>query len=269
MNQKEPLAVFTIVKNEGARLAWWLDYYTEHVGEKHVYVLEHDSVPSSNNTESWRRSRLWTSAEANRVPVHHYHSFDHMWLAKTVSQFQRFLLQSYAAVLFTEVDEIVTPAGFGNLPGYAALALSDIPYVRCSGYEVVDRDEPELDARAPLLAQRKWWYPTTLYSKTLLSKIPMHWGPGFHTSQNVPDGHPRATDLILLHLHKVDFKMALSRHQASAQLDWSAKDLDAEAGWQNRLIDETQLKQWFEANIDNTDEPAPFEEMPDWIREVI
>jgi hypothetical protein len=163
------------------------------------------------------------------------------------------LLQSYDLVLFTEIDEIITPSpasACADLTAY--LQQFDRAFVRCRGFEVLHlRDqEPPLDfSRRPLLAQRHWWYPADLYCKPLLARIPMEWRDGFHVAQNVPNVPDTIDDeLLLIHLHKLDFDYALERARECAARRWHPVDKEGMFGLQNRLVDESELAAFFYSN---------------------
>lgn len=95
---KRRSAVFTIAQNEPVFMPIWARYYRRHFDPDDCFVLDHDSTDPTTRA---------VANQFHRIPVHRSHSFDHDWLRTTVERFQRFLLQSYELVLFTEIDEIV------------------------------------------------------------------------------------------------------------------------------------------------------------------
>jgi hypothetical protein len=246
-------AAFTVVQNEPTFLPLWLRYYGRHFDPEDLYVLDHDSTDGS--TEGLEgRCRV--------VPIHRDKSFDHTWLRSTVEQFQSFLLSSYRWVLFGEVDEFVVPdpRRHDGLGGY--IESLDAVAARCSGYNVVHYpdQEPPLDFDRPILAQRSHWHPAELYSKRLISSIPLAWSTGQHREANVPDGDPDP-GLYLVHLHRVDYRYCLERHRAAADRDWNDADLRDGLGPQNRLIDSDAFREWFfhGDDLDGDREPIPDE----------
>jgi hypothetical protein len=269
---KEPFAVFTIVKNEPVWLPIWVKYYHTQVESPHIYILDHNS----DGEGLTMLDGLQAAYGVNVVPVHRKHAFDHSWLCKIVADFQTFLLRSYESVLFAEADEIVaTTPGTTNksLADYARNVLHDQrQFVRCSGYEVVHKHEEEgpIDWARPLLPQREWWYPCETYSKPLLSRIPLYWSKGFHKASNVP---PLTSlidrNLLLLHLHKLDLDYCLQRHAATAAMNWNQADKTSQVGWQNRMTDADEIKQWFTRSIDNAEQPAALTRIPDDVRQII
>jgi hypothetical protein len=275
---KDPLAIFTIVQNEPVWLPIWVDYYRTQIGASDLFVLNHDSTGEGADV----LSELLAKFGINVIPVHRRVSFDHRWLAHTVQLFQRFLLNSYRAVLFIEVDEIVatTPdSKYDNLEQYAAGVIGSKKllgkpreYVRCTGYEVVHKpeEEPTLDWSKPLLQQRTWWYHSVLYSKTLLSMTPLEWKRGFHALSNRKARIKKMEDdLVLIHLHKIDFDFCLARHEESAKRNWSASDKEGGAGKHNRLYDAEELRTWFRSSIDDLSEEARLVPIPDDMKSIV
>jgi hypothetical protein len=86
----------------------------------------------------------------------------------------------------------------------------------------------------------------------------MRWGLGFHTvegcGRDIATGPP-SDDLTLVHLHKVDFELALSRRQRFQARKWSQIDIENQWGWQNRIDNATELRAFWALDID-TGRPA-------------
>ncbi len=249
-----PRAAFTIVQNEPLMLTVWLNYYAHHFDPDDLYVLDHDSTDGST-AELAGRCRV--------VPVHRFASFDHRWLRSTVESFQRFLLQSYETVLFAEVDELVVP----DPRRYAGLAAYidglQRPAARCSGFNVVQQpDEPPARFDLPLLAERRYWHASLEYSKRLLSRMPLRWSKGFHQEYDAPDDPPDP-ELLLVHLHRLDYDSCLARHRSTATRNWSREDIALGDGAQNRIAAPDEFDRWFRTG---SEADAPRELIPDHIR---
>lgn len=266
-------AIFTIAQDEGVRLPIWLEHYAK-TGMP-LYVLNHQSQP--HHLE--RMQAAIAEQGATQFDVFNNVSFSHEWLRDTVDRFYRFLLQSYKYVLFAEVDEIIAPrpgSGYRDLGDY--LQNFNKTAVCCSGYEVVQvlDDEPDLDYdQRPLLAQRRMWYPSQTYSKPLLSSVPLTWDTGFHKAAEI-GAHMRGMvdpALLLLHLHKIDFALIKQRNEEIVRKrQWSEAGVDRQAGFQNRLVDDAELRQFWATNVDtpfNPETPQPLEEMPDAVRQIL
>lgn len=134
-----PRAAFTIVQDEPVMLPLWLRYYGRYFDPEDLYVIDHDSTDGSTTG---------LEGHCRIVPVHRQASFDHNWLRSTVEAFQIFLLRSYSAVAFSEVDEFVVadPRRYTGLDGY--IDAMTTPSSRCTGFQVVHQpDEPPLSSR--------------------------------------------------------------------------------------------------------------------------
>ena len=245
-------AVFTIVQNEATFLPVWLDHYSRSFAPNDIYVLDHGST--DGGTEG-------LEGRCNLLRVAHDATFDHTWLRAVVQDFQSFLLRSYDQVLFAEADELVVadPATYDGLGDY--LRRCDRISVACTGYEVAERrGEAPIDFDRPLLAQRSHWRRSGLYSKRLLSRIPLRWNVGFHDEYNAPPDPPDP-ELLLLHLHRVDYQLCLDRHRASTARRWSEEDLRWNLGWQQRVVDPEEFDAWFYSEdydrTKDTVEPIP------------
>jgi hypothetical protein len=238
---------------------------------------------------SWLRVPLF--GDTNVIRVYRDKSFDHTWLRKQVENFAAFLLGSYDTVTFAEADEIITPNPYKVWDGSLTAWLDDWyqkgePAARCTGYEVIHKlgDEPDLDldevraSRGRVLKDRGWWYPSRLYSKILTWRVPPRWCNGFHEAYRpmTPDGGSMPMDLLedpqllLLHLHRVDWRVAVMRWRATRARDWNERDLKhPQAGMQNRFENEGQLRHWWYKNIDDVSAQAPLVAMPDDIKGIV
>jgi hypothetical protein len=275
-------AVFTIVQDEPVFLRAWALHYRRTYGGRDTYVLHHPRVGEDPEPD-WLSGVCLDVAAAVppgedrgrgfvSFPVYRDESFNHAWLRRTVQAFQRLLFRSYDTVLFSEVDEFVTPNPVATDMSFRewldAFAESREGLVRCTGHEVVHdfACEPPLDwGIRPLLGQRGLWYRSEYYSKTLLAQAPLTWTEGFHTVAHVPQPAPR-DDLLLLHLHKVDFPTALERHRSTAARKWSAADVAHNRGMQNRIADEDWLREWWFRSVDAPYARSRLVKIPDDVR---
>jgi hypothetical protein len=247
--------VFTIVQNEARYLPIWLSYYSRHFDATDIFLLDHNTTDGSTTGLGDR---------CHVVPVHRDTSFDHYWLKDTVESFQSFLLRSYETVLFVEADEFVVanPSRYDGLGDY--IRRMPGPMARCLGFEVVHYpEEPALQFDQPLLAQRGYWHGSRAYSKTLISRIPLTWVAGFHDTL-FPLSPSPDPDLILAHLHRVDFEYCRARHEAAVRRKWSEADVARGHGRQSRIFEPEQFRRWFyeDADLEN----APRDRIPDVFR---
>jgi hypothetical protein len=262
-------AIFTIVQNEPFFFPLWYRYYSGHYHYRKIYVLYHP-LPQEDTLPEWIRS---FAMGMNLVRVRRDKSFDHAWLRDQVEKFAAFLLGSYDTVTFTEIDEFLAVDPTKNRNTNLTYWFDNWcrrrqPAARCTGYEVVHRfdEEPDLDLDGVLhggelaLKDRGWWYHSEIYSKTLTWRIPPQWDTGFHDAygnsndvipQRVKLDLPKEPDLLLLHLHKVDYKMCVDRWKQTKSQDWNEADLKhPHAGYQNRYKDEAELRSWWYRSID-------------------
>jgi hypothetical protein len=286
------LAVFTIVQDEPEFIHPWINHYKKHVADpRDLYVLVHPPTRPDGTSMGQEDIPAWVRAQplltshhgATAVPVHHLSAFDHLWLAETVARFQAFLLQSYDWVLFAEADEFVLPMpdssrGKTVLDFVRALGAKAPPAVRVTGFGVIQQDgeppvPPELYrdgtnvrlTAGELLDRRESWYVSPWLCKTLLANIPLRWEIGFHRThgivEEIADGPP-SPDLALVHLHKVDFDLALGRSRRSHARNWSRFDVENRLGWQNRIDTAVALRDfWKQRPVDRSGAPLP----PDYI----
>ena len=232
-------AIFTIAQNEPVFLPLWTDYYSRYFDDSDIYILDH----LSNDPKT-----IQTASKYNHIRVYNNYSFDHSWLKNTVESFQQFLLKSYNYVLFSETDEIIFPN-----PDHSKLNLRDYinfttqSIVSAQGYELVhDRvHEPKINLQNPILSQRKWIQPSKTYSKTLLANCPLKWTPGFHEIHNDINQNNIVKDLILLHLHRMDFDLAWEKCEFTTQRNWNPECIKQGAGYQNRISNLSDFEKWF------------------------
>lgn len=196
------LAAFTIVRNEPVFLDMWCSYYSKHVSEENLYVLDNNTTDDSikNTTKRWPKIHV--------VNIQNRDAFDYTWMTNTVKTFQRALLRAYEAVIFSDSDEFLMPI-LGDLRQYCDDFLkSERQYVRAEGWGVVHQidSEPEIDLNRPL-SNRNSMFRAPMYDKTLISKVPLEWARGFHTIYR--DGKKLNEDpvdetLCVLHVRDID-----------------------------------------------------------------
>jgi hypothetical protein len=249
-------AVFTIAQDEKFFLPLWLAYYSKHFPEEDIFVLDHDSIERPN------------VGNANLMPVHREETHSYAWLTHVAYQFQRFLLTSYEWVLFCDIDEIIVSPKVG-LGKFIDSLGKEHDLVRCLGYEIIQqRHEPFIDWAKPLLRQRETCYGSILYSKTLLSRRSLPWAVGFHEIMGHSPAYPNS-ELLLLHLHKIDFQMALQRNRDRLNNHPQMSDYDAgfRLGWQNFLTDEKEFEAWFYNDVEST--TTPLENIPEEWKDLV
>ena len=244
-------AIVTMVHNEAYFLPIWLSYYSRFFAPADIYVLDNETSDGSTEGEGFQRELV----TRDRV--------DHTWMVETIQAKQHQLFaEGYDLVLVTDVDELVVPnPELGDLGTYMDTMIED--FVSCMGYEIVhlpDR-EASLDPDRPILEQRGYWTEQAAYNKSALATTPSRWEPGFHRRE---DGHFRPDpDLLMVHLHRVDYEACRERHRLRADRRWER--LDSESGWavHNRLFDGEEFDHWFFNETGFTGFPLRVEEIPD------
>ncbi len=66
----------------------------------------------------------------------------------------------------------------------------------------------------------------------------------------VADAQPDP-NLLLVHLHRIDYDLCLARHRATAARNWSEYDVQARYGWQNRVVEAEAFHTWFFRGFDD------------------
>jgi hypothetical protein len=234
--------IFTILRDEPVFLSIWMNYYGKIFDIEDIYILHHES---NNEFDDYIYRKYADDAIIESISYNE--TFDHEWLRSTVQNKQRELLKEYKTVVFAEIDEILWHPL--SLDKFIDSLSSDV--ATCRGFEIVHHfgNEPDLDlSRKPLLQQRKWGYYAKLYNKTLISRIPLDWCHGFH---NCPQQVKPSIDLHLIHLHKLDFKIAWDRN-LSHKHTLLEKEVDISTmGVQNLRQKEEWLKYWWMLSVDD------------------
>lgn len=234
-------AVFVIAKDENYFLPKWVSYYKQYFHPRDIYVLDHQSTDGSTD-----------NLDVNVVKVTNDVALDHAWLTNTVQDFQKKLLETYKAVLFTESDEFVYSLNKPLDECIQDFIASEHPYATCVGYEVVQDlvNEKALADDEPIMPHRNQWARYPMYDKTLFSKVPLNWVVGFH-SHSQPNNYYGG--LHLLHLHRHDFEMMVRRHEKRVSKWVMSNDGN---GAQNRIADRNGLSKYFNSLQDLRQIPA-------------
>ena len=229
---KRSRAIVTMAKNESVLLPIWWHYYSQFFDPEDMYVLDHGSTDGSTSGPGFVR-----------IPVSHP-VVDWGWHRDMLQHHQHELIQRYNMVLCTDVDEIVAPdPSVGTLGDYMDHFTND--FVTCTGYEIIHlrTEEDKLDLSLPILEQRSYWFFNPVYSKPLLARVSMNWHGGLHSRVDGLTADDPA--LYLIHLHRVDYDLCLSRHHQRISLSWNQRDVDENWGYQNRITEAEAFHHWF------------------------
>jgi hypothetical protein len=227
-----------MVYNETVNLPIWLRYYGSNFGSKNLYVIDRDSTDSSTAD----------LGDANKIRLPR-DAFDEYKRSKFISSFHECLLQYYDTVIFTDTDEILVPdlSHYANLADY--VDRREFDYASAVGLNVshaIHVEDP-IDLNRPLLAQRKYARFFPAQCKTLISRVPLVWLPGFHSTNRRPKLDP---DLFIFHIKLIDFYEALHRQKVNRETEWAAASLDQNLGGHHRWETERFVREGFFTTID-------------------
>lgn len=231
---KKMCCVFTIAKNESFFLPIWHKYYSNYFEDRDIFILDHESTDGSTNSY------------INVKVIKNEFTQDNKWLIEVTKDFQKQLLSKYEYVLFTNVDEIISPDPEKYEGIFDFLKKNKKQEIfRCNGSEVLQfPEEDEIDHKKKILKQRNFWYENNeVYSKTLLSKCPLKWTGGWHCLKNL---NPKIEkDLKLIHLHRLDFKECQKRHEKVKKEKVFIQDLQQKKwGW-HHFVSSKDFPKWF------------------------
>jgi len=236
--QKRKCAIFVMVQNEKIFLPIWLKYYTKFFDGDDIFVFDHRTTDGS--IEECSRAYKFRA-----ITLDYPYSFDHKWFQFVAENTHDKLLEFYEYVIFTDIDEILFANNekYKGLDDYINKLKED--RVRCVGYELMHIKDKEdiFDIQKPVLAQRKYWHRNIWFDKTLISNTPLKWRIGFHLAFG--KNAPQDKDLLLIHLHKLDFDMCWNKSVERSKLPWKKIELKSRRGWQNRITDIEEFKEFY------------------------
>jgi hypothetical protein len=212
-----------MIYNEPEYLKIWSNYYGRQVGIDNCFVIDHGSDDECTNPY-----RFLNIIRTPRSPQ------DEERRVKTISDFVGFLLHHYDVVLYTDVDEILVPNPnlYRGLKHFCEEMKEDV--VTAIGLNVhhLFESEEEIDIEQPILIQRPWVRMVSPMCKPLITKRPIIWGRGFHSS----DYPTIFGEIYLFHLRYFDLNIGLRRLKQTRNLARRTKSDEAAAAHQ-RLED--------------------------------
>ncbi len=211
------IAVFTIAYNEPLMVPLWAKYYAEKFGAENLYVIDQGS-------EMGYEDLVPKGVNIIRLPRD---AFDNWLIARLVANLQRFLLESYETVIYSDSDEFICadPASLQGKSLSEHLRSLPTPVGITTGYNLVHdlATEGAYDPTRPLLSQRRFMHRMTTMDKPLITRIPLNWVPGFH---NAAEGGVQVPGLYLLHLRWFDLDQALTKGSNYRNSSWSPFDVE-------------------------------------------
>ena len=220
------IAALTMVFNERHFLPFWILHYGAVVGRENLYIVDDGSDDGST-----------TGLGAIKVMRNKKSVLDESDRAGKIAAIQAELLTRYDAVIFSDVDELIVVDPKLNL-GLAEYITGHVDTVaRATGLNVhfsLHYESP-LKRGVPLFRQRRFVQFDQEYCKTLVSRVPLQWTPGFHNCSVHTD--PRS-DLFLFHLRSVDPGISVDRINSFHKISRSQRSIEAHEsghfGWTER-----------------------------------
>jgi Glycosyl transferase family 2 len=262
-----PVAVLTIAYNERVMLPLWARYYAAEFGAENLFVIDQGSDQRYDEI-------LPKGVNIIRVPRD---MFDNWLIARQVAIMQRFLLESYDSVLYSDSDEFIcaAPDVLCGKPLCDYLGSLTQAVGITTGYDLLHDigSEAPYDPGRPLLEQRRVMRRQPTMDKPLISRLPLNWIPGFHTA--VEGGTP-IPGLYLLHLRWFDLDQALTKGGFYRASSWSQYDVENSLAAYQRE-GEGEIVERFRANSviaadlrgATFDPAASHTVVPDWMRAAI
>lgn len=224
---KKFCAVFALFHNEKHHLPIWLEYYGKNFGYENLYVIDHDTRDGSTDClEELGVNLIYRS--------HNLINDNNHFMTKTLQSMQDELLKSYQYIINPDADEFLLPdpEKYKNLYHYVEeMRDSEKKVGRATGYEVLhDRhNEPAIDWNAPLLKQRKQWIHVDTYDKPIILGEVRPWSHGKHHLLDTPRTPGPDPDLILCHIHRLDYKTIWKKGNGSLWIT-ARQNMRANAG---------------------------------------
>ncbi len=211
----------------------WIDYFGRLFGKSNLFVVDRGSTDGSTANPG----------EVNRLVLPH-NVFDEESKTDFIIYFHRSLLCHYDTVIYTDCDELLAPdpALYNDLPDY--LRRNDSEYMTAVGLNVlhmITRELP-LDPARPILRQRQYARFNSPSCKTLISRVPIRWMPGFHCCDKAPRID---SNLFLFHLKLMDYSIAMRRQQINLQTVWSERSVAEGFGGHHRYDYDRFVRQAF------------------------
>jgi hypothetical protein len=215
-------AAITFVYNEKINLPIWIGYYGAMLGKKNLFVVDRGSDDGSTDH----------LGDVNLIKVPK-NEFDEHAKTDFMSRFHSSLLSFYETVIITDCDEIIVPdpGVYNDLGEYIERLSGD--YANGMGVDIVHiiTEEHPIDLDQPILSQRRHGRFHSPECKHLISRIPIKWLPGLHSSDKPPIFDP---NLVVFHLKLMDYGVAMGRQKVNLETVWSEGSLRFNYGAHHR-----------------------------------
>jgi len=226
------IAALTIVKNGQFFLPIWYEYYCKMLGAENVFVIDNDSTDGC------------TIGCQNIISAPMKYDFDHAAIRACVHEEMALLLESYDYVMFTDVDEIVSP----NLAKYAGIegfidhweSLSPTEAIHGVGWQIItDKKAPEIHAYDPLLWQREQMVQLSNFYKPVISTKPVKSFTDYNSSTCA------CSALYIFHLNHISYEESLRKWELEKTYKWNPRDLATTNSWQHRIKSKSDFNKYF------------------------
>lgn len=212
-------AIFTVQHNEQFYLPKWIKYYSSQFALEDMYIYAHNcSGDTLDILETAKKQGI------NVIPVTTDEIFNHDWLTNLVHDKQKELLKDYDYVVYTDCDEFIVPTT-KTLRRFLETATK--PAYRCEGFNALGK---------------KVYPDPRFFNKTLITRIPLTYEYGYHSSK--PE-FPVNKDLVLFHIHRLDYDEAFNRNLRLANEEWDKKAVDGGMSIQNQLVHKAKFDEWY------------------------
>lgn len=251
---KNILGVVTMVFEDYDLLKRWYDYYAGQVGPENLYVFSHGNDP--------KHRRIAKGANVISIPRDpSMQKFDQRrWTM--LGAFTSGLLSYFNWFLVTDVDEmvVVDPNVAPSLPVYLQNQFSDTNqapvHISPLGLNIVHIPEEEsspMREGEPVLSQRRYFYPSRVYSKPCLVRMPVAFAPGGHT--NSLGLRMLSDDLYMIHLKFCDMTDVLSRGTRQAELVEPLTGVGGSHVWQKTIADYNHIRETYALGSEDIELP--------------
>ena len=213
------IAVLTMVYNEPYNLPFWIKHYKSQCPGCELYVIDHGSDEPVKD--------ISPDINVIRVPRS---DFDERRRADMVSSLHSMLLPEFDWVLHTDCDEFVVSKDHEKLSDALINESADIDSVNAVGLNLwhnIGGDELPFDRLGAIGEQRKYAVFAKSMCKPFASRAPIHWIPGFHTS-NLPPCFGIG-NYFLIHTKYIDYDESNRRRALTCGLNWTDEAL--QKGW--------------------------------------
>jgi len=242
------IAVITMVYNEQNNLPMWIKHYKKHLPNGELFIVDHGSTQ--------RVSKDYVDVSTLRLPRS---TFDDRKRAEFISNLHQSLLSDFDWVIYTDADELIVPEMYDTLEESLNNEPESSISINSVGLNIFQHlgCEESLDTTRPISEQRKYAVLEKAMCKPSVSRRPIKWTPGFHTSNNSPDF---GNGYYLIHLKYIDIDWLRFRTEIASCITWSEEAI--RKSWnRGQVINSEQLEKKFQsiANFINAGRITPFD----------